>query len=296
MYDKVVLIPAYQRPEFLWLCLEHITKANNYNENHYIINFDYGYRRLNIEVINHWKSKFKNLEINYISKCYICQTASKQSHSVLEGYRLAKSKSSRLVYMIEEDVMVARDFFDWHSAIHEAEPNIYCSIGTRNNNTRYDPRDNYSDYYIKENDYQSLGVCFKADMLNLVLKHANHQYYTDPFSYCKKNWPNSRIGNAFVEQDGLHRRVMIQHGLYNAFSFDGFAFHAGFYGYNRKGTGRVTGPLTAKVEKARAIAFNKRALLELVKRSGYSMSYYNDSEPVPLKTSWNGKLNRIHVK
>lgn len=43
---------------------------------------------------------------------------------VLEGYRyaatLAPALQSRLVYMVEEDIWVARDFFVYHRAVHDS--------------------------------------------------------------------------------------------------------------------------------------------------------------------------------
>lgn len=285
-----VLVTAFVRPEFLWLCLEHIVAANGYNDNHYIINLDYRFRRSNLDVIRKFSKHFNKLTILKTQNVDI-PPVSKQSHAVLEGYRFAQQESTGLVYMIEEDVMIADHFFDWHKAIHRLEPDIYCAIGTRNNNTNVAPINDYSKYYLQRGDYQSLGVSFKKHKLNEVLAHANNKYYHDPFKYCKSNWPNSPIGAQFVEQDGLHRRVMGDQEV--AFSYDGFAFHAGFYGYNRKGKFRVTGSISEKVAKIRDIAFNANKLKEMVAASEYGMHYYYDSEPVPLKTDWEGKLDKI---
>lgn len=285
-----VLITACSRPEFLWLCLEHVIKANSYNDYHYIINLDHRFRRSNLPVIEKFTKHFNKLTVNKTPPADIPHVA-KQSHAVLEGYRLAQSLSTGLVFMIEEDIMIADNFFDWHRAIHDKEPDIYCAIGTRNNNTRVEPMGDYSKYYLQRGDYQSLGVSFKKDKLDDVLIHANLDYYNSPFNYCKRRWPNSPIGAQFVEQDGLHRRVMGNQQV--AFSFDGFAFHAGFYGYNRKGKLRATGTMSEKVAKIRDIAFNGEKLKDLVKSSAYGMAYYYDSEPVPLVTNWDGTLDRI---
>lgn len=284
---NVVLIPAFNRPEFLWLCLEHIIKNSDYNENHYIINLDKGYRRQNIDVINAFRKHFNSLE-KYEIKTNVNGVA-KQSHGLLKGFQYAQSKSSDLVYMIEEDIMVSDQFFRWHKAIHQREPNIYCSIATRNNNTRLAPVNDYSKYYLMKGDYQSLGVCFKRDQLNHILKHANNSYYNAPFHYCATHWPKSPISNNFVEQDGLHRRILIELDLDVAFSYDGFAFHGGYYGYHR--TVRETGTMEQKIEKIRNIIFNPVTMKEKVLANGHPLAYYYDSEPVPLKITWDGNLD-----
>lgn len=283
-----VLITAHMRPEFLWLCLEHILKNPDYNENHYIINLDKGYRRDNIRVFQKFRKHFNSIETNLINNPI--KSIGKQSYAVLEGYRYAQSKASNLVYMIEEDVMVSNVFFKWHKLIHEQEPDIYCSIATRNNNTRVEPLGDYNRYYLHKGDYQSLGVCFQKDKLNLVLQHANGSYYNDPFNYCAKKWPNSGIGRQFVEQDGLHRRVLIEHALNVAFSYDGFAFHAGYYGYHRKN--RETGSIDQKIAKIRGVAFNKEALKKRTLNNGDPIEFYLDSEPVNLNITLEGALIR----
>jgi hypothetical protein len=283
---NVVLIPAFNRPEFLHLCLEHILKNPDYDENHYVINLDKGYRRQNIEVVQNFRKHFNSIETRTI-KGNVNGTA-KQSYALLNGYRYAQAKSSGLVYMLEEDIMVSNQFFRWHKAVHQAEPNIYCSIATRNNNTRFPQVNDPRQYYLFKGDYQSLGVCFKKDMLNLVLAHANNDYWQNPFHYCKRHWPTSPIANQFVEQDGLHRRIVIEKNLDVAFSLHGFAFHAGYYGYHR--VVRETGNLEQKIAKIRATAFDPQTLRAKIQANGHPLAYYYDSEPINLNITWDGTL------
>lgn len=283
----VVLIPAYRRPEFLWLCLENIKKAKNHNNDKlYIINLDYGYNPENFEVIEQFTPLFNHIQINLTPNVYL--PPSKQSYAVLEGYRLAHQLSSNFVYMVEEDVMVGDHFFDWHVAIHQREPDIYCSIATRNNNTRRQPMGDYSKYYLQKGDYQSLGVCFRKERLEPILAHANYNYYTNPIEYCRKTWPESILNPAFVEQDGLHRRVMGD--LPVAFSYDGFAYHAGFFGYNRPNK-RVRGATLAdKVQLTRNIIGDPERIAQKITDVG--LDPY-DSTPISLVQNWNGQLDRI---
>lgn len=288
---QVALIQAHSRPEFLYLCLEHITKANNYNDIHYIVNLDKGFHPLNMEVIRRFKGKFRHLTVNKITNAPHSPLA-KQSYAVLEGYRLCAARG-KFVFMIEEDIMVGQHFFDWHLGIHALEPNIYASIGTRNNNHQVPPMWDLSKYYLRFGDYQSLGVCFKANMLQLVLAHANVAYYRDPIGYCRQHWPDSPLPTHHVEQDGLHRRVMTAANLPAAFSFDGLAFHAGYYGYNRATIGRATGTLEEKVARVRATAFDPAKLRAVIEGSRYPISYYYDSEPINLTPKWSGNLDKV---
>ena len=49
---NIVVIPCFDRPEFLQVTLELISKADNYKDYLYLFQLDYGFDLKNIEVIN----------------------------------------------------------------------------------------------------------------------------------------------------------------------------------------------------------------------------------------------------
>lgn len=268
-----VLIPCYRRPEFLQVNLELIAKNPSYRKHYYVFALDYRFRRPLLNVIDRFKVPHKEL----LKTPRTSYTLTKQSYNLLSGYKRAKEVSDGLVFMIEEDVFVANDFFAWHETIHEQEEDIFCSIGTRNNNHDDETTGKLNEYYLRKGDYQSLGVAFKVSVMDSFLRHANSSYFENPVEYCANHFPNSSIGPFFVEQDGLIRRVLEESGKNVAFPHHPRAFHAGWYGKNR-GTDRLTGTVQNKVNEVKRVCFSK----DLMRQYAPSEAAYRDSIPVDL--------------
>lgn len=274
----VLLLPNYNRPEFLEVTLDLISKNKGFEDLYFIFALDVGYKRSLRKVIHRFVSEH-NLEYEIVETPNHRYDLGKQSFNLLNGYRIAANKTKEFVFMVEDDVFVSNQFFRWHYAVHEENPNIFCSIATKNNNTGSKDLGWYK-YYLIDGDYQSLGVCFRKDVLQNILSFATKHYFEDPIRYCKAKFPNSSINNVHVEQDGLIRRVMEISLAPAAFSYSGLAYHAGFYGYHR---GRkIVGTHEEKVKKIREICFSKEKMREASERE----EFYRDSIPVELNLTW----------
>lgn len=280
---NVCLIPAYRRPEFLWHCLENIKLADGADSLHYIFRFDHGFDPDNEKVVKDFPFSHE-IAVTRRTPYQL----SKQSYSLLSGYEIAASKTDRLVFMVEEDVMVARDFFRWHIAAHEAWPTAFCSIAVANpNRTMVDTVDDPGAYYVSTGDYCSLGVCFTRDALRThVLPGVTNRYYADPINYVASNFRGMPIGRAFAEQDGLIRRTEMRLGDRGiggiVWPWKARAYHAGFYGKNRGAGPR--GPLQERIERLAAIIYSDEAMRTFAKHP----EWYEDSRPIDLnpQTPW----------
>ena len=107
---NIVLIPCWRRAEFLQLCIEHIYEANRAKDQFYIFLIDRDFHRDVKLVAEQFKldkhirfTPFHNFRGN--------------SYNVLNGYNLALNEADKykpdLVYLIEEDIYVGKDFFDF---------------------------------------------------------------------------------------------------------------------------------------------------------------------------------------
>jgi hypothetical protein len=140
------------------------------------------------------------------------------------------------VFLIEEDVMVGRDFFRWHRAAHAAAGPLFCSIAVKNPNRTLRVPDEAEGYYLSSGDYCSYAVCFdKRVVRTMIAPHVNMAYFRRPKKYLRRHFPTSAIGLGFVEQDGLLRRIQERSTYSIAYPCVPRAFDAGFYGYNRPG-------------------------------------------------------------
>ena len=242
----VLLIPCWRRAEFLWHCLDNLSRADGIEGLHLLFRADTGYDRANREVIEEFAPKFGSYEINQPVVCPYRST--KQSANVLGGYLIAAARARRYVFMVEEDVMVARDFFRWHYAVQAAQPRLFCSIGVRNHNREVPDSADPQTYYLTTQDYCSWGVCFERSIIEqLIAPHVRREYFQDPGRYCAGKFAGSSIGAGYVEQDGLIRRIQEASGQAHpiAYPYRPRGYHAGFVGYHRRGS--ISGNLRARI-------------------------------------------------
>ncbi len=226
---NIVLIPCHSRADFLNVNLNLIEEANNSDKQIYLFLIDRGFDPEIIQVIN----KFKlDKSIHYTPK----HNFRGNSYNLLEGYKFAyeKYQDSELVYMLEEDIFIGKDFFDFHERVQSQFESFCVSAVWCHVDNREFPNEPAS-IYCKEH-YQSLGVSWRREYLKEVVKHANPKYYRNMLAYCVSQFPKSKYGRSFSEQDGLINRIREQQN--NAgiiYPIIPRAFHAGAIGYNRPG-------------------------------------------------------------
>jgi hypothetical protein len=278
----IVVTPLHSRPEMFKVWSELVTKCNGSSDLFYLFCLDYGYDEKYLDLIHQFP-----FECSYIEMPKSNYTLGKQSNNVLNGMCAAARHSDNLVYYLEEDIFPGVEFFRWHSEIHKQEPDIFCSIATKANDTRYDFALNPDAYYLtSEPDYQSWGSCFKKEVIiEMIYPHFNEAYLTDPTRYCLTHWPGSFIGSKWTEQDGLIRRILEASDLKVAFPCYPFAYHAGFYGYNRQ-------PEIMRKTYEEKLKLIQEVCFDREKMKAYSI--YQDSDPVDLKVTF-GTLTKVET-
>lgn len=284
---NTVVIPCFNRPEFLFWCLERIKLADGAERNQYLFCLDYGHAKENHEIISAFPFK-KQVVVRPRTQNQI----TKQSRNVLEGLKEAASMSGNtdaIVYLIEDDVMIATDFFLWHERIHTAE-NVFAAIGSKNVNRVVNFGSNrLEDYYLSNTDYCGIGASFRVLILEaFVFPHVVNAYYDNCISYVITMFPNSIIGHSFAEQDGLIRRIQIESGLPTCYPCVPRSFHAGFYGKGRQQRFYIA-DLKKRISKIGEIIFSKGQMAKFAQ----SEYFYYDSEPIDLNHDSNYTLNKL---
>ena len=256
----LVLVTTFFRPEYLWLCLNAVHSAeggqakevwvaqdhhsdDRRSDAHYVHQ-----SKENDEVIAHFQDKFKAFRfINRTSTHY-----DGNSYNCLELYREAYASSqANLVYLVEDDIFVEKDFFRWHEAAQSAGKYL-CSIG-RLHTVRTDVpvSDDPNDYVESSSDYTSWGVCWKRQNLARLVKHCCAGYYSNMPGYIARVFPNSPLGSMWTEQDGLIRRILMESNgsLLTASPCLKRAYHIGITGYHRSRGHHFTGNLMERVQQ-----------------------------------------------
>src|ERR1700692_2677356 len=256
----VVVLPCWRRPEFLWHCLDNLTRADGIGSVQVLFRADTGHSPENIDVIHAFADRLPGFQISLPEPCPFRRT--KQSANLLLGYLRAAAQSRQYVFVVEEDTMVARDFFRWHRAVHGAAGPLFCSIAASNPNRIVTLPDEPEGYYLSSGDFCSSGVCFDRHRLHsLVAPHVNMGYFRRPKNYLRRHFPASAVGLGFVEQDGLLRRIQEGSSLSIAYPCVPRAFDAGFYGYNRPG--EVAGSIRDRIQLLTDTIYNPVAMRKL---------------------------------
>ncbi|MHA2642824.1 MAG: hypothetical protein V2G41_09275 [bacterium JZ-2024 1] len=227
-----VLIPTYERPEFLAITLDLLSKARGIDQcDIYLSIDDHPWQHPHPDIVTVAKSSGLPVKI-------IQQPPSPyrgNSQNVLRMLMSLATRGYRYIFYVEEDVFVARDFFDWHKKIHESG-NFFASIAVRNQNEgapAIEPNPELA--YVSTTDYSALGVCFPSSSISWISPHVREEYFSAMADYVVRKFPNSRFSSTWSEQDGLIRRIIEANNLVVVWPAVPRAFHAGYYGYNRGG-------------------------------------------------------------
>jgi len=233
----VIIITSYNRPDYLRLCLEYLSRAEGIETKDLWICIDRGRALVRefYEVIKDFPKLNLNLEFR------MPHTYQGNSYNTLEAYKTAYYSDAEFVYLVEDDVLVTPDFFKWHEAV-QARGNFMCSVAYRClRNAEADKSiDDPAAYFTTARDYASIGVCWRRKNLAPLAMHANTEYYDDMGGYLTKYFPGNRFADSFTEQDGLIMRILGDTNGLVCWPYLPRAFHIGFAGYNRPHGTRYT--------------------------------------------------------
>ena len=287
----IVLIPAYMRPEYLTLCLEHLAAAEGSRENkEYWVCQDMrpdDEHRCKMQLL--WTKEVLDnspLPVRYIQRKP--HGWGGNSYNTMEAYKEAYGTEARYVYLVEEDCVVSSDFFKWHESIQEKE-NPMCSIGyrcARNSQVRRDISDPTA-YFLSSVDYASIGVAWRREELTPVIEHAVTEFYANPGPYLDNRFPGDVYSGWFHEQDGAIMRVMHERKDVTAWAYMPRTFHIGNIGYHRPNGRRGEGQLKSKIEFLRGWIHSAERIKEVAPDFG-------DIEPVPVETTASWLTEDLH--
>ncbi len=284
----IVLVPCWRRPEMLWHCIDNLCKADGVQSMHVVFRPDSGYDADNIAVIHEFAGRLPSYEIQPTPQCPYRRA--KLSANILLGYMQAAALTRRYVYLIEDDIMVGRDFFRWHAAVHSQRESLFCSIAVRNHNRCVQTPDDPDGYYLTSGDYCSWGVCFDRTVITgLIAPHVNLDYLSHPKRYLRRHFADSRVSLGYVEQASLVRRIQEICARPIAYPATPRAFHAGFYGRNRPGG--IPGALDERVRRLDTMIYDATAM----RGAALSERYAADSEPVRLDVVGGPGLHQLEA-
>lgn len=274
----LILIPTVDRAEFLALCLEHIRSADGDKKEIWIAQDRAEHRSFIASETQQVASRFgarliRRPKHRYVGNAFNC----------LELYKEAwQQPDIRFVYFIEDDVLVAKDFFAWHEAIQE-RGDYFCSVGWHCiRNAAAVKSDDPHAYIESAGDFSSIGVCWRREKLSAIAEHATPEYYSRPVAYLQKNFGLKPIPpGKWTEQAGLVLRVLLNNpSAVVAWPARPRCAHVGITGYHRPRGFRFAGNLDQRTEQLRQAVQSTETLL------GLSKERFDDIESLPSFEPW----------
>lgn len=241
----IVIIPTFRRPGFLEVCLEHIQAARGWQDYNYLFAID-----RNDTTCDGVMRRFYDAGARGAYTARPVHNFKGNVYNIMSAYQVAYSLAvdagAPFIHLIEDDIFIAPDYFDFHEKAWQAAPDTFCISACRNQNITQsvfllrneleEIVENKPNYIYLHQSYQSLGVSFRTESVRLITEHARPEYWANPIQYCREAFPDvTAIPAGNAEQAGLIHRIIHRHNLRTAYPVVPRAYHAGFAGSNRPG-------------------------------------------------------------
>jgi hypothetical protein len=214
------------KPEYLALCLERLSASAASNVHIYADS-----------VSEKILGEMEIVRDQYLPEAFLFRAkphvpAVSGSWNILNAIKHG-AKFADEVFLVEEDVMIYPDFFQWHAT---QTADISCG--------RRIPR------HPKFLLYTNPGSRFSRRALDAIIPHINDEYYADTDKYCAK-FPAVHLSTL---DDGLIRRIIVAEGLTVSFPSTPKCAHQGIPLLNRLDIYPVVGEsIGERVESVRQI-------------------------------------------
>lgn len=270
-----VVITAFGRPEMLWHCLSRIDKADKPDNLRITFRLDHGYDREIHDVLRMYGHLPADVSI---APKHPFHGSTKQSANVLGGlYQAAKNApDGSIVHLVEDDVMIGPDHFTFSATAH-GTGDYFAVITSDNCNGGEEMEYPETGLKTSHGTYRGIGVSFRADaFLAHIGPHIRPEYYLNPRAYIRSILTPDPFRGAWIEQDGLIRRIQMREGMPPiAYAMQPRSYHAGYYGKNRPGK-RPHGTLSQRIDAVGAVIYSPDEMRKKSVREGY----YLDSIPI----------------
>lgn len=216
---EVVILPTFDRSEFLFCALEAIRAAEPEIPIHVFP--DRGTDESAVTIQFPGVTEHRTLQHSYHGN----------SFNMLEALKWAYQQNERwdLIYVIEDDAIIDGSFFTWARMSLTTCPNSFAACGWQ-----YSPDALISDGPdLRIPWYLSVATALPRKSVFSIIQHARIDYYANMKGYLDRTYPAShRRGSMHYEQDGLVLRVMESESKRAVWPRRPRATHLGWRGYH----------------------------------------------------------------
>lgn len=209
MTKSVIVMPTMRRPEMLALALEALDRHSYGRDLDVRI---YADTNANIDDVEYVRDEYYPNALIFHAPEHV-QVPSGM-WNILNALKAGYNTGADRVFLIEEDVVINKDYFPWHDQAHKNP--IMASLG------RYH-RPGYM-------FYTNPGSCFSRYGLGLVVPHINDSLFKDRVKYMNLKFGD--MGEFSTLDDGLVRRIQKRMSMPIAIPDQPKCAHIGFIAYN----------------------------------------------------------------
>lgn len=253
----IVIVPTFDRPEYLWACLEQLFMTNGIAGKRIWVTED-----IHADKPKHFTIQMEMLAtireaVRLFGPCFRYlsthpHTTYGNSFNLLNALHEASTTAAEKVYIVEDDVLVTEDFFSWNDEVHEKfNPWVSCA-GRLNRSLNFAMNGpDAMDESIKDVNackvvvgaYNSWATCFSRQALDEIVGIIpSYDTFTSGF-----------------EQDIMIQDYMRKKAICSAWPFVPRAFHMGWYSYHRSGV-KFNGTLEEKVTALQKTVTNQEKI------------------------------------
>lgn len=227
-----ILLPGRNRPEFFYLTMESLVENPEVKDHRLLFVLASDVDQNYFDIIQTFVDGLKMEIIKENEKYGLTK-------GILEGLKIAFSKADEYVIIVEDDIVVSKDFLRFldycYRRFYKEDGNI-ATIGTTTNRAI-----GKVDHIYKEQWYLPWGVLIPKHFFNtFLLEHCNEEYYQNSKEYANKYYRKESEG-AEVEQAGLILRIMLKNNLFQILPEVPRSLEIGFYGKHRHFNSKIIG-------------------------------------------------------
>lgn len=276
---EIVNVIAWRRPDFLAATLIRLARADRPGL-HYRINVDHDPDLRIFRPLGQFADAVAKHRIELFER-EPCKDQG-PTRNMLQALHESTEYDADLIHMIEDDIFVSSEYFEYHHSAHDLVPDAFCVTACKPDLDAAPVGPQNAHQVTLRPFAPTVGTSFRPERLREILAYLPMSYLDDRVEHLRRTFPNHPCApHLWSGIDGAMGRVRHLMGRPTVFPEVGRAYHAGFIGagcedeacngdtardgYNN-GPHRHGAGLTGTVEeravqllKMRAEDFNERA-------------------------------------
>lgn len=283
----VVVVPCYERPEYSRLCLEYLSRARGIQDKEVWLCQDNHEDGLIVNTCDAPEDHRKvalyfgmTFGSRAVYKSIAPHNTYGNSKNLVQNLQDAYDTGAERIFLVEDDIIVSPDIFDWHEKVLEDEATFVSCATSLNKSAHFQingPQAIDESYknphaYIHEcGPYSSHAVAFKRENLGILLSYLHDH----PIPWASGD-----------EQDIRTQRFMFANSFCSAWPYVPRAYNIGAYSYHINTGRKLTGTLEEKVRALDTIIKDPQKLRDMAA---------NNSAVTPLPSEWPLSVGHVEV-